>query len=141
MFTIFWVWAGEKEQEIEEQSPEEIEEKWQAGQVALDIIETRDAFFIVAPIAWVELEDIDVTLNKNLLTIKGRREKPDIYHESWAEIRTSECFWWDFIRNVILPENLDFDAVKAQMDDNLLVIQIQKLRFSTHSIKIDRLED
>lgn len=142
MFKFFGVGTEEKQEVMNESSnPQEIEEKGDAGQVALDIVETKDAIFIIAPIAGVELEDIDVSLNKNLLTIRGHRAKPDIYSELGAEIRNSECFWGEFIRNVILPENLDFDSVKAQMDDNLLIITLQKLRFNTREIKIDRVED
>lgn len=142
MFKLFWVSNEEDKNQAEiETNPEQIEEKWDAGQVALDIVETRDALYIIAPIAWVELQDIDVSLNKNLLTIRGQRPKPEIFFQHDAEVRNSECFWGDFIRNVILPENLDFDTVKAQMDDNLLIITLQKLRFNTREIKIDRVED
>ncbi|MDP2396364.1 MAG: Hsp20 family protein [bacterium] len=44
------------------------------------------------------------------------------------------------MRNVILPENLDFDSIKASLENNLLIITIQKLKFSSHNIKIDRVE-
>lgn len=143
MFKFFWVWAEEKSQEEvpQETSPEELEQKGDVGQVALDILETRDALFIIAPIAWVELEDIDVSLNKNLLTIRWERKKPEVYEQKEAIIRNSECFWGEFIRNVILPENIDFDSVRAQMDDNLLIISLQKLRFNVQSIKIDKIEN
>gem|GEM_PF-1018939 len=40
---------------------------------------------------------------------------------------------------MILPENLDFDTIKAQMDNNLLTISIEKLRFSSQYIKINRM--
>jgi HSP20 family molecular chaperone IbpA len=39
-----------------------------------------------------------------------------------------------------LPENLDFDKIKASMDNNLLVIEIPKLKFNNYNIKIDRVE-
>ncbi|MBT6778792.1 Hsp20 family protein [bacterium] len=40
----------------------------------------------------------------------------------------------------MLPENLDFDSIKANLENNLLVITIQKLSFTSQSIKIDRVE-
>ncbi len=143
MFKFFWVGASDNktEEKLEEMSPETLEQKGDVGQVALDIVETRDALFIIAPIAWVELEDIDVSLNKNLLTIRWERPKPEVYSQNDAQVRNSECFWGEFIRNIILPENIDFDSVKAQMDDNLLIISLQKLRFNTQSIKIDKVEN
>ncbi|MBT3728838.1 Hsp20 family protein [bacterium] len=39
-----------------------------------------------------------------------------------------------------MPENLDFDNIKASLENNLLIVTIQKLQFSSKSIKIDRVE-
>ncbi|MDR2411837.1 MAG: Hsp20 family protein [Candidatus Peribacteria bacterium] len=38
----------------------------------------------------------------------------------------------------MLPENLDFEAIKASLENNLLLITIPKLKFSNQSIKIER---
>lgn len=110
------------------------------GQIALDILETNDAIIIVAPIGGISLDDIDLSLNGSVLTIRSQRKKPYFYDSVWIMVRNSECFWWDFVRNIILPENLDFDNIRAQMENNLLVITIEKLRFSSQNIKIDRVE-
>ena len=139
MFKLFWVANNEEiiELDCDIDISEELEnEVWQ---VALDILETPYEIIILAPIAWIELADIDLTVNKSVLTIKWFRSKPEIYSDDII-VRNSECFWWKFLRNVILPENLDFDSVKANLENNLLIITIQKLKFSKHSIKIDRLE-
>jgi len=55
-------------------------------------------------------------------------------------VRNQECFWGKFLRNVILPDNLDFDSIKANLENNLLIVTIQKLQFSSQNIKIDRVE-
>jgi HSP20 family molecular chaperone IbpA len=39
-----------------------------------------------------------------------------------------------------LPENLDFDSIKANLENNLLVVTIQKIELSSNNIKIDRVE-
>jgi len=44
------------------------------------------------------------------------------------------------VRNVILPENLDFNKIKAVMENNLLVLRIPKLRYGSQNIKIDKIE-
>lgn len=123
----------DEEIDIREELQEEV---WQ---VAVDILETPYEIIILAPIAWLELEDIDLSFNKSILTIKWFRNKPEIY-SSDVVVKNSECFWWKFVRNIILPENLDFDNIKATLENNLLVITIQKLQFSSQNIKIDRLE-
>ncbi len=139
MFKLFWVTNSDEVIDLdwEIKISEELENNiWQ---VALDILETPYEIIILAPIAWIELEDIDLTVNKSVLTIKWFRPKPEIYSNDII-IRNNECFWWNFLRNVILPENLDFDSIKASLENNLLIITIQKLKFSKHSIKINRVE-
>jgi HSP20 family molecular chaperone IbpA len=139
MFKLFWVTSKEDIIELDDENylSEELEEEiWQ---VALDILETPYELIILAPIAWIELEDIDLSFNKSILTIKWYRNKPEIYSDDII-VRNSECFWWKFLRNVILPENLDFDSIKASLENNLLIITISKLQFSSQNIKIDRVE-
>lgn len=145
MFKIFWVSDDDDldlkdDVEVENiDSDEEIldEEVWQ---VALDILEAPDSIFIVAPIAWVLYEEIDLSINKTVLTIKWEREKPEEYSISDINVRNSECFWWKFVRNIILPENLALNKIKAHMQNNLLVISIPKLKFDTKNIKINKVE-
>lgn len=139
MFKLFWVSSDSEISESDQVINIEGEMKNQIGQVAVDILETPYELIILAPIAWIELEDIGITFNKSILTIKWFREKPEIYSDDIV-VRNSECFWWKFVRNIILPENLDFDKIKASLENNLLIITIQKLHFSTQHIKIDRVE-
>lgn len=146
MIKIFWVWNGSHDSHDEHSHEIHGHEWWheegeEVGQVAIDIIETEDVLSIIAPIAWVDFEEIDLSLNKNILTIRWRRDIPEIYHEEKVTIRNKECFWGEFVRNVILPENLDFDSIEAQMHNNLLIVTIEKLRFNTQNIKINRLTD
>ena len=136
---IFWVWKKDDVKEIELESEESVlEEDWESWQIALDIVETPEKIIIIAPIAWVELEEIDLMLNKSVLTIKWDRKKPSIYFDEDNKIRNSECYWWKFVRNIILPENLDFDMIKAVMENNLLQVSIPKLHLSSQNIKINR---
>lgn len=144
MFKLFWLWEEKTgdivewfEVEIDDSEEDLLEEIWQ---VALDVLEDLDYVTIIAPIAWIELEEIDLSLNKTVLTIKWTREQPDVYSKEWIILRNSECFFWKFIRNVILPENLALNRIKAYMENNLLIITIPKLKFDSQNIKIDRVE-
>jgi len=139
MLKIFWVANNEEVNEYTEEINLEEELEDNVWQVAIDILETPYEMIILAPIAWIELDDIDLSFNKSILTIKWYRQKPEIYSDDII-VRNQECFWWKFLRNVILPDNLDFDSIKANLENNLLVITIQKLQFSSQNIKIDRVE-
>lgn len=140
MFKVFWVWDEEDSNgSVWTDIREEDFDNQEVGQIALDILESDEHMTIVAPIAWVELSEIDLYLNKNVLTLRGKREKPAIY-ESDVKIRNSECFWGKFVRNIILPENLNFKKIKAVMENNLLMVSIPKQVLNAKSIKIDRVD-
>lgn len=143
MFKIFWV-SGEQNSAPELEvdvldSKEEVldEEVWQ---VALDVLDSENEIYIIAPIAWVEQEQIDLSINKTILTLKGSREKPEEYSFEGVTLKNSECFWWKFVRNIILPENLALNKIKAYMQNNLLIITIPKLKFDSKTIKINKME-
>lgn len=141
MFKIFWVSKNDEFQEldIDEQEYEDLEEELQeeVWQLAVDILETPYEFIILAPIAWIELNDIDLSFNNNVLTIRWIREKPEIYAKE-VTVRNNECYWWKFVRNIILPENLDFDNINANIENNLLVVTIDKLQFEGRKIEIEQ---
>jgi len=139
MFKLFWVWWW-NENDYETLDEEIKENENNVWQVALDVIEKDDSITIIAPIAWIDLKDIDLTIKSSVLQITWKRKKPDIYYEKWI-IRNNECFWWEFIRNIILPENLDSNHIKAIMENNLLIIHIPKLTLNTKNIKIDKITD
>lgn len=126
-----------EEEEYEEyDNYEEVEEN--LGQIALDILDNWNEMIILAPVAWIDLKDIDLSFFNQVLTISGVRKKPDIYSE-WVIVKNWECFWWKFSRKIILPENLNFEQISASMENNMLIVKIPKLHFSSHNIKIDRL--
>ena len=141
---IFWVWDEEYE-EINDYNSEEInishwaeieEEQWQ---IAVDIIENPDEIIIVAPIAWVDLDAIDISLKEDILTISGERRKPIELYLNGSILRVSETFWGKFSRNIILPLNLDLDSIKAILEKNILIIRIPKLKFRGQSINIEKI--
>ena len=139
MFKLFWVTKKDENIELNEELDEINELDEDVWQVAVDILETPYEVIILAPIAGIELEDIDLSIDKSVLKIKWYRSKPEIYSDDII-VRNNECFWWNFVRNIILPENLDFDSIKASLENNLLIVTISKLQFASQSIKIDRIE-
>lgn len=141
MFKIFWVDKDDDnldKLEVEEREleyDEELnEEEWQ---VALDIVESPENITIISPISWVDLDEIDISLEENVLTISWNRELPEILNNPKVIIRNSECFWWRFSRNIILPENLDLESIKAVLEKGILYITISKIKFSSQTIKVE----
>ena len=94
------------------------------GQLALDIYQTPRHIVIVAPIAGVKLDDINVSVTEDVLTIKGKRHLEfDIPEEDYF---TQECFWGDFSRTIVLPTAVDSTKINAAFKDAVLKITIPK---------------
>lgn len=145
MFKFFWVTEDEDQELHEDGVQVEVAEddyllEEDVWQIALDVLDMQDNIVIIAPVAGVDLDDVDLVLNKTILTVKWKREQPKEYSQEEVVIRNSECFWWKFIRNVILPENLALNKIKAYMENNLLIITIPKMKFDSKNIKIDKIE-
>jgi HSP20 family molecular chaperone IbpA len=92
---------------------------------------------IVAPIAGVPIDDIDISLARNIITISGDRVHSPLYVDARKTL-VEECFYGAFSRSIILPENLAFDAIKAKMENHTLYIHIPKLTFNSANIAIER---
>ena len=111
------------------------DEEW-VWQIALDIVETEKEMVIIVPIAWLDIDDIEIEIKDYILSVKWERKKLPLYLE-W-EVLVEECFFWRFARSIIMPENLDFDAINAVMENNLLVIRIPKHIHTAKTIQISR---
>ena len=96
----------------------------QDGELVVDVFETNADFVVLAAIAGVQIKDLDISLEKEMLIIKGNRTDP--HEDPEKKYFYQECFWGPFSRKVVLPENIDIDQADAQMDHGVLTIKIPK---------------
>jgi len=128
--------AEPTEEKKEKLEVEEKKEKWPEpeGQLAIDVYQTESELVIQAAIAGVKPEELDISIERDVLTIKGNRQKP--YEES-GDYFTQECYWGPFSREVILPVEVDPDRAEATMKNGILTIRIPKLlREKRRSIRV-----
>jgi HSP20 family protein len=108
-------------------NPEEPEEKnvfEQDGELVVDVFETEADFMVSAAIAGVQIKDIDISLEKDMMVIKGSRCDP--HEHPNKKYFYQECYWGPFSRKIVLPDNIDIDKADAQMDKGVLTIKIPK---------------
>jgi HSP20 family protein len=96
----------------------------QDGELVIDVFETNSDFVVLAAIAGVQIKDIDISLEKDMMIIKGNRQDPQCDPEK--KYFYQECYWGPFSRKIILPENVDIDKADAQMDKGVLTIKVPK---------------
>ncbi len=92
---------------------------------AVDIREEADGFVIAADVPGVDPESIEVTTEKNVLTIKGERsfEQRD---ESEGRFRRVERLHGTFYRRFTLPETADAEKISANGKHGVLEVTIPK---------------
>lgn len=113
--------SEEREIEIENKSLKNTEE----GQLSVDVYETDSAITVVSIIGGIGEEDISISVDNNVLTIAGVREK-DKEQEN-RNYFVAECFWGPFSRSIILPVEVDVERVKAIMKNGILKVNLPKL--------------
>ena len=91
---------------------------------AVDVQETDKSFVFVAELPGLKKDDVEITLEDNLLTITGERtleekEEGETYHRI-------ERAYGKFSRSFSLPSQADNTNVKAGFDNGLLTIEIPK---------------
>lgn len=95
------------------------------GQIAVDIYEQEGYYIIRAPLAGVKLSDLDIEVDENVLTIRGKRTVPDPIPADQYYLQ--ECFWGEFKRSVTLPCVIDPKRVRATFNrDCILKVLVPK---------------
>lgn len=108
------------------------------GELSLDVYEDKNDLVVEAPIAGVELKDIDINFNQGILTIKGIRRSEKIVKEE--NYFTRECYWGKFSRSILLPVEVDTGKIKASLKNGVLKIVLPKLELPANvDIKISRI--
>lgn len=97
-----------------------------AGSVLpVDVIEQGDKLFIKAAVPGVNPDELDIQIEKNVLTIKGEHKQEEVSAE--AKVYRREVAYGAFSRSIRLPENLNLDAVDAEFKNGVVTISIQKI--------------
>lgn len=108
----------------EESSKKEEWLKGEEGQLSIDVYQTPQEIVIRSTIAGVKPEDIDVSINDDMVTIRGERKK-DVEVSS-EDYFYQECYWGKFSRSVILPQEIEVNKVKAEIQDGILTVRLPK---------------
>jgi HSP20 family protein len=124
--------TSDEEDELEEEREDEkeVEEKtWlndeEEGELNIDMFQTPHEVIIQAMVAGVKPEDLDVSINKDMLTLKGRRQKTkEVTKDNYY---FKELYWGSFSRSIMLPQEIDAEHIEARLKNGLLTLKLPKL--------------
>ncbi len=140
----------EDEEEREEKAKnEEVKAKWgikendtdwlnkdyEDGELAVDVYQDKNNIYVKSTIAGVNIEDIDITIHNDMLTIRGKREKEK--EKEGTDYFYQECFWGNFSRSIILPVEVKADKIDAYLKEGVLTIILPKVKaVKSNKIKV-----
>jgi HSP20 family protein len=91
---------------------------------ACDVFEDKDAVKIVAEVPGVRPEDVKISLENNLLSIRG--EKKQQAEEKNERVHRYERSYGTFERTFSLPSTVDPDRIAANYEHGILKVSIPK---------------
>ena len=134
----FWADAIKEQQEnpisSETEDNEWLDENYD-GQLSVDVYQTENSIVIKSTIAGVKSEDIDVSINNDMVTIRGLRQKQeDVSKEDYFY---QECYWGGFSRSIILPVEVREDKIDAVLENGILTVILPKMnKVKSTTIKV-----
>jgi len=111
-------------------APSEKKESWldeepEEGQLTVDVYETATDVVIKTMVAGVKPDDLDISITREMVTIRGKREEDrtvsseDYFHR--------ELYWGSFSRTIVLPKEVDIEEAEAIEKYGLLILKLPKL--------------
>ena len=93
---------------------------------AVDAFETEQAWIITADLPGVPKDKVEVTFDRNTLTLKGERPSIGASNTGTSRVFFAERAWGTFNRAVRFPQHVDGDRISAAFADGVLTVTVPK---------------
>ena len=122
---------------------EKVDKKWitdeesssdEEGQLTVDVYKMKDFIVIKSIIGGVRPEDLDISVTSDMVTIKGKRNSSN--NVASDDYYYQECFWGNFSRSIILPNDIKTEGVEATIKNGILTVKLPKIEKNS-SMKIE----
>ncbi|MBI4118270.1 MAG: Hsp20/alpha crystallin family protein [Parcubacteria group bacterium] len=125
----------ELEDEGTEEADEEDEEDDSEGELTVDMYQTPSEIIIQTMAAGVRPDDLDVNITRDMVTIKGKRERSR--SASRDDYFFEELYWGSFSRTIVLPEEIEVEESEASFQNGLLTVRLPKIdKKKTQKLKV-----
>jgi HSP20 family molecular chaperone IbpA len=95
------------------------------GELTVDVYQTADMIVVKSMIAGVRPEDLDISITRDMVTIRGKREEERIANND--DYFARELYWGSFSRTISLPQEIDVDEAEAVEKHGLLILKLPKM--------------
>jgi len=112
-----------------------IEEENEEAELSVDVYQTPTDIIIQTMVAGVRPEDLEISVSRDVVTIRGEREESRTIDED--NYFTKELYWGKFSRTISLPAEVEPEEVEATEKHGLLTVKIKKVdKEKKSSIKV-----
>jgi len=131
--------SGSEKIEGKQESTKPVKEESEEGQLAVDVFQTDNEIVVQSTIAGVKASDLDITIQNDMVSIKGERKKlMELPKENYFY---QECYWGPFSRSIILPEEINANEARAELKDGVLILHLPKSeKIKTTKISVKEIE-
>ncbi len=102
-----------------------MEEDESEAELTVDVYQTNTEIIVQTMVAGVKPEDLELTIARDLITIRGKREESRTIDED--NYFTQELYWGAFSRTISLPAEVDPEEAEATERHGLLTIKMPKI--------------
>ena len=102
-----------------------IEEENEEAELSVDVYQTPTDIVIQTMVAGVKPEDLELSIARDIITIRGEREESRTIDED--NYFTKELYWGKFSRTISLPAEVEPEEVEATEKHGLVTIKIKKV--------------
>ncbi len=92
--------------------------------LTVDVAEDENAYVVKASLPGVKPEEVEVTLQNNVLTLKGEAQADKEINEERYHVR--ERHYGRFMRSLTMPTNIKADMIEASHENGVLTVRLPK---------------
>ena len=92
--------------------------------LALDVAESEDEYLVKASVPGINPDDLEITFEKDIVTIKGEVKSEEEHEDSHYHLRGRRS--GNFCRSFSLPTTIDVDAIEAVYEAGVLSLRLPK---------------
>jgi HSP20 family molecular chaperone IbpA len=101
------------------------EPEMEEGELSVDVYQTASEIIIEAMVAGVKPEDLHLSITRDMVTIKGRRDgNTQVNHDDYFY---KELYWGTFTRTILLPHEVEIEEAEAVEKHGLLIVRLPKV--------------
>lgn len=102
----------------------------------IEVYETEDALWVLAEIAGLSQDQIELAIDDRILTIRG--ERPPLCGDSHRSIHEMGILYGPFAADVYLPFAVDYERVEASYENGLLRVRLQRVQPTRVAINLQQ---